>query len=612
MKPIFLLLVLSGGLAQVSAQDYRLHAPQDHAQAVPFWMAYAAGLASIEVDIVWQARELYVAHEAASIQPGRTLQALYLDPIRLALRQGYGGPRAHFQLLLDLKTAAAPTLAALVDILDQYPDIRYDSLSGRGVSLVVSGQRPPVTQYPDYPAYLQFDCQELAVFDTLSPHILDRVALFSYSFARVSPWNGKGRLTATDSARVADLIARVHARGKPLRFWAAPDSKTAWAAFAHMGVDYIHTQRYAEAAAYLRTLPQRSYHTPTAYAVYAPTYAQDGLPAPVRRVILLIGDGNSLAHIAAGRYAHPGGLHLERLRHIGLVHTASADDFTTDSAAGGSALATGHKVRNRALGVSPTGQPLPNLPERLRPWGFRAGILTTDGITGATPAAFYAHQPDRDASAGIAADLCQSQLDLIIGGDLSALGPDSLAAVERLTLAGFHVVPHLDSLPHTPQPRVACLPAFRGLPLLHRGRAGWLPTATRRALAFLEKQDAPFFLMVENGHVDVAGHWNQAGMLIEEVLDFDQAVGEALQFADTHPGTLVLVTADHETGGLTLPHGDLTRHTVELDFSTQDHSGIPVPLFAYGPHARDFGGMYANTEVFHRLMALLSQYYAAP
>jgi len=112
-------------------------------------------------------------------------------------------------------------------------------------------------------------------------------------------------------------------------------------------------------------------------------------------------------------------------------------------------------------------------------------------------------------------------------------------------------------------------------------------------------------MMVEGSQIDHGGHSNNLKQVITENSDFDQVVGNALRFADEDGETLVIVTADHETGGLTLLDGNIKNGYVWGDFSTNDHTGTPVPVFAYGPHAGDFRGVYQNTEIFNKILALI-------
>ncbi|WP_373400781.1 alkaline phosphatase [Algoriphagus halophilus] len=115
--------------------------------------------------------------------------------------------------------------------------------------------------------------------------------------------------------------------------------------------------------------------------------------------------------------------------------------------------------------------------------------------------------------------------------------------------------------------------------------------------------------MIEAANIDSGGHSNSASTIISEMLDFDQTIGKVLQFADEHPGTLVIITADHETGGVSIPQGDIANATLELAFHSDDHTGIMVPIFAYGAHSSDFQGVYENTEVFTKIMGLVQKYH---
>lgn len=579
--------------------DYRLHSHNDYLQKAPFWTALASGAHSIEVDVILRNGKLMVAHEPETIKEEWTIESLYLDPIRKAQVMGIGA--LDFQLLVDIKTEAYASMEVLQKSLANYSDILSTDPS-QGVRVVVSGSRPAVEDYVSYPAYIWFDYQQLDLDDTLP---WDKIAMVSLPYKRVSVWNGKGKIVEEEQLRIEEIRDMVHAYDRPLRFWGAPDSKTAWKAFYDLKINYINTDSPYEASQYLKSLPQNVVRGKRSHEIYTPDFMEDGKPEPIRQVILMIGDGNGLAQISAALYGHGGQLNLSQLKHIGLLKTQSADDFTTDSAAGATALATGTKANNRAIGFSPDGKALMNLPERIVDFGYRSGIVTTDHMTGASPASFYAHRQDRDMILPIADDLSKSVLDLIIGAgknDFLTLDNDYIKPLEQ---AGFHFASSLDALAVSRDERVGYFASNQGLPTVEKGREGFLARATTSALAFFSQKDQPFFLMVEGAMIDTGGHWNSASTVVEEGIDFDEAIGVVLRYADEHPGTLVLITADHETGGITLPQGNTSRNEVELNFDTEDHTGIMVPIFAYGPHANLFTGIYENTEVFHKLIELM-------
>jgi alkaline phosphatase len=585
-----------GGYAQNKAA-FAVHSHNDYLQPVPFWDAFSAGCASIEVDVILQEGELRVAHEKESIQAPRTFESLYLKPIQQGVDLGLI-KEFNFHLLVDIKTEAYSTLDLLVKQTQPYAAILYSPENPRGLKLIISGGRPKADDYVKYPSWVFFDYQSRELTAELP---WEKIGMVSLSFPRFSLWNGKGRMVESQRQQLQAFIDLVHSFDRPVRFWASPDGKTAWRAFHEMGIDYINTDRPAEANKYLRGLTKNVYANSNPQEVYTPSYAVDGKDVPVKQILLLIGDGNGLAQISSGIVANGGELTLTQLRTIGLVKTQAADDFTTDSASGATAMATGQKANNRALGLNALGDSIPNLPYFLSQKGFKSGLVTNDELTGATPAAFYAHHPERDAAAAIAGYLPTSALSLVIGGGGKHFKK------EKLSQAGFTLVPDLQGLSEVKEPRVAHFASEGGMPSMESGRGNFLSQAFLQASSYLGKGKSPFFLMLEAAKIDSGGHSNAPSTIVTELLDFDRAISEAIRYADTHPGTLVLVTADHETGGVSIPQGDLERREVELAFHSDDHTGILVPLFAYGARSSAFAGVYDNTEIFHRLLKVIGK-----
>ncbi|MCE7054833.1 alkaline phosphatase [Algoriphagus sp. AGSA1] len=593
------LLFLLFSIFQLAAQEsrtFQLHSHNDYLQTVPFWTAYSAGASSIEVDVILQEGKLMAAHEPETINPKRTLESLYLNPISEGLKSGVISS-VDFHLLVDLKTEAYATLEVLLESMANYDELLYSKGNPTGLKLIISGNRPKPEDYQKYPDWMFFDYQSKELNSDLP---WEKIGMVSLSFRQFSVWNGKGRMVESERQEVQNFIDMVHSFDKPVRFWGSPDSKSAWKAFYEMAEDYINTDHPIAAAEYLGKLGENIYQNPDKHEVYQPNFEIDGTDVPVKNVILMIGDGNGLAQISAGLFANGNELNLTQLKNMGLVKTQAADDFTTDSAAGATAYATGEKTNNRALSVGPDGKPLRNLPDILVDFGFSSGIITTDKLTGATPAAFYAHHPERDDSEEIAAFLPKSKLNLFIGG-----GADNFAfEVENLKAEGFTLVESLEELAGD---RVGYFAAQGSLPKMLDGRGDYLLKSTNAALNFFEQKQSPFFMMVEAANIDSGGHANSTSMIVSEMLDFDEVIGEVIRFADEHPGTLVLITADHETGGVSLPQGDVASGKVELGFHSDDHTGIMVPIFAYGAHSGDFRGVYENTEVFHRIIGLIKK-----
>jgi alkaline phosphatase len=597
LKALLIILVMLGPFAAQAQQNttFALHSHNDYLQPVPFWDAFSAGCASIEVDVILQEGQLQVAHEKASIKPARTLVSLYLKPIQEAVALGLIQDFS-FHLLVDLKTEAYSTLEVLLKDLAPFAELMYGPQNPKGLTLIISGNRPKPEDYSKYPDWLLFDYQSKELTADLP---WEKIGMVSLSFSRFSVWNGKGRIVESQRQQLQAFIDLVHSYNRPVRFWASPDGKTAWRAFYEMGIDYINTDRPVEARDYLSSLAKNVYSLPNTQEVYLPSYQVDGADVPVKQVFLLIGDGNGLAHISAGLLANGGQLSLAQLRNMGLVKTQAADDFTTDSAAGATAMATGQKANNRALGLNAAGDSIPNLPYFLSLKGFKTGLVTNDELTGATPAAFYAHHPERDAVREIASYLPKSALNLVIGGGGRSFNK------EKLSEAGFTLASEMQGLSEVKGPRVAHFASEGGMPGMEAGRGNFLSQAFLQASSYLGKGKSPFFLMVEAAKIDSGGHSNSPSTIVTELLDFDRTIAEAIRYADTHPGTLVLVTADHETGGVTLPQGNVAKREVELAFHSDDHTGILVPIFAYGARSGEFRGLYSNTEIFTRILKVV-------
>ncbi|WP_285656836.1 alkaline phosphatase [Allomuricauda sp. NBRC 101325] len=564
---------------------YKIHSHNDYVQELPFWFAYSNGASSIEADLFLKDNELYVTHAEKEINPDYTFKKLYLD--RLKSLEADGKLR-EVQLLIDLKSEAYVTLEKLVEVIEGYPTL----IESGKVKFVISGNRPKPADYKRYPDFIWFDHQNL---EELSQIDLTKVALVSVSFKNYSVWNGYGRMTAPDLEAVTNAIEKAKAAGKPFRFWATPDTKTAWARLGKMGVDYINTDHPALAKQYLDKLDANTFHLEQKNEVYAPKFSYDEKSTP-KNIILMIGDGNGLAQISSAMIANRGNLTVTGLKNIGLVNTASADDLITDSAAGASAMATGNKTNNRAIGVDSEGKPMTNLVDVLGGSGFHTAIVTTDAIFGATPSSFYAHRVERDDTPGLVEDLNKSQLDFFIAGGKNEKGTIDKVFTEK-TLESFEDY----------QKPTAIYLGDNKAPTMENDRGRVFPTAIQKSLEVLGNSNEPFFLLVEGAQIDNGGHSNSTKDIVQEMLDFDNAIAEALKFADAHRNTLVVITADHETSGFGIVGGSLEEGTVQGDFLTVDHTGIMVPLFAYGPQADNFSGVYENSEIFQKILKALGR-----
>ncbi len=330
-----------------------------------------------------------------------------------------------------------------------------------------------------------------------------------------------------------------------------------------------------------------------------------------RNVILIIGDGMGLTQLTAARFSRRKPMHFERMPVVGLVKTHSADNLITDSAAGATAFACGCKTYNHAVGVDSSGRPCRSLFEDVEAHGGCTGVVVTSALTHATPAAFLAHEAHRTRYYRIAADIAHSGVDYLVGGGLKYFveREDGADLKDSLRRQGMKVRTFKDGPLSWSQmrkaDRFAWFAAWNHPGAAETGR-NWLAQATALGARFLSKcaGERGFVLLVEGSQIDWGGHANDLHFTVKEIEDLDAAIGAALDFAQADGHTLVLVTADHETGGMSIPPPSRMGHLVEA-FSTNSHTASMVPLLAYGPGAEAFGGIMDNTEVHARLRQLL-------
>ncbi len=327
-----------------------------------------------------------------------------------------------------------------------------------------------------------------------------------------------------------------------------------------------------------------------------------------KNIILLIGDGMGLTQVSSLFLDKNYQPHFGRFPVVGLIQTSSASHKITDSAAGATAFATGKRTYNGAIGVGIDSLPLRNICEIIAPKGIATGVVATSSITDATPACFYAHAGLRKFHEDIAAQLHSSTISYFAGGGLDFFirRKDGLNYWDTLKKAGFAVDSVLRPLSGKKR---GFLAAANGMPKVSEGRGDFLLEATRMGVEMLSQNPGGFFLMVEGSQIDWGGHKNDDHYIRTEMLDFDKTLGWVLDYAQTHGETLVVVTADHETGGYALSSKTIGEKSdyndVEGTFTTKQHTASLVPVFAYGPGAELFAGVYPNTAIFSKILAAL-------
>lgn len=353
-------------------------------------------------------------------------------------------------------------------------------------------------------------------------------------------------------------------------------------------------------------------------------------------VIYLIGDGMGFGAVSSLLLSMEEETGFEMAPVIGLNETCSANNYVTDSPAGGTALATGTRTCNGFLGVGPDSVQQISVLKKAQQLGKKTGIVVNTTLTEATPGAFYAGVTSRKESYTIAKQFTESGVDIAIGAGLTAFinRPDSVDLTEVLIEKGYDVyldwrhilntesekfvgILEMSDVHRRNKQRNMVASAAEGQEVCLAARLAateanvdttrfsepteYLHKACTKALAQLEK-NAPngFFLMVESAIIDGYGHNNDSEGMIEEMQEFDKTLKALIAYVNEHPNTLLVVTADHETGGTSVAyksHAVNEPEGLHLSFSTQGHSGTVVPIFAYGAGAEKFRGIFQNREL---------------
>ncbi len=355
------------------------------------------------------------------------------------------------------------------------------------------------------------------------------------------------------------------------------------------------------------------YNMPTQTFTYEHPYAVEKLQAPkgkkVKNVILMIGDGMSLMHVYTAWAANRGKLWLENAQATGLSKTWAVKKLVTDSGSGGTSLATGVKTVYHAVGVDPEGKPLTSLVDVAKELGKDAGMAVTCRLWDATPCDFCCHNIDRDKEEELVGDYPTSGVDFVFGGGAQKFTnrKDGRDIFKELQKKGYHVSRTLDDFfAYDKNSRIFAVPYDKDTPLPDE-RGDLLARASMKGISLMNQNKNGFFMMIEGSQLDDYGHFNQLDLLMKETLDFDKTIGEVMKWAAKDGETLVVVTADHETGGLTLVNGNKDEGRVECCFSSKDHTGAMVPVYAFGPGAENFTGIFENTDVFKKIKKLMTE-----
>ena len=380
----------------------------------------------------------------------------------------------------------------------------------------------------------------------------------------------------------------------------------------------------ADKDAFLKTLPEGK-----------PLVQKELIPVEkkAKNIILLISDGMSLSQVSSYRLMKGGPnerISVDKFPISGIVLTHSEDAIVTDSASSATAFSTGKKTNNGALGLDADNKVLENFTEIINRYGYVSSLISTSEITHATPAAYASHIDLRWKTDEISLQMMDSDVMTILGGgrhfflpeDMGGKRSDDLNLLEKVKSS--HTVltkkSELESFNYSNKGKVVGLFADEALrdidtPENHSFEptsSEMLDFAINRSEQFNKNGCTGFFVMVEGSQVDWAGHANDINYLKREMKDFDEAVNTAMDYASNNQETLVIVTADHETGGLLIEPATPTDYTapeVKFSFNTGigygSHTGVPVPVYAYGPGSENFTGTLDNTDIFFAMIEAL-------
>lgn len=339
----------------------------------------------------------------------------------------------------------------------------------------------------------------------------------------------------------------------------------------------------------------------------------------VKNVIYMIGDGMGLAHASMlkieGGYAPTA---FDRAQNVALITTHSTNNRVTDSAAAGTALATGHKTRNRMIGMTPDSVAVESMMLKAERAGYATGLAYTCYLQHATPASFYASSPHRDSMNIITGCFVKSGIDVALGGGRQFV-EDYYTRQEKdykaeLAALGYKVLHNQEEMASVSNGNVLGLFAEDNMPKMCEGRGDYLLQATNKALEILtnnvtNENKKGFLLMVEGSKIDYRSHANDSEGILAEMRDFEACVAAAMDYADAHPGTLVVICADHETGGLSIPSQspDFKKADsgINYRYATKGHSGTMVPVYLYGAGAEGINGVMDNTDLAKQIMAIM-------
>lgn len=350
-------------------------------------------------------------------------------------------------------------------------------------------------------------------------------------------------------------------------------------------------------------------------------------------IILMIGDGMGLTQISSGMYSNNNSTALENFQYVGLSKTHSYDNLVTDSAAAGTAMSSGKKTQNKVLGLDHKGNPIKSILSICQDKGYSTALVATSNILHATPAAFFANIDYRYNYEPIAVQMTKSGVNYFAGGGEKYFNSreDKRNLINEMTENGYEIVYNISDFEKSKSNYLGFFTAkdepyyfYKGVNYSYReydeddynedepledftGRESYLARSAKATLGKLDEMGKPFFIMIEGSQIDWGGHDNDQKYMVSQFLEFNDAIEVVLDFAKKDKNTIVVVTADHETGGAAIVRGKLSNSSIKNRFATTNHTASMVPVFSYGPKAHLFKGIYENTEIFNKLLSIVNK-----
>ena len=324
-------------------------------------------------------------------------------------------------------------------------------------------------------------------------------------------------------------------------------------------------------------------------------------------IVMVIGDGMGLSAISSGMYSNNNYTSLERSEFIGLSKTHSYDNLITDSAASATAMSSGVKTLNKVIGLDSEYNSVKTILEICMEFGYSTGIVVTSSIVHASPASYYAKEKSRYNYNEIAHQLSKKGINFFVGGGEKYFKdrPDGIDLTNEMK--EYFFAKNLDEYMKNKSDKIGFFTSYDEPIEKHKGREPSLEEIVEITISKLEAINSPFFLMIEGSQIDWGSHDNDQPHMISEMIELDNTIEKIFDFAEKNKNTVVVITADHETGGLAITGGNLNKSSVVTRYVSGSHTGTMVPVFSYGPNSSYFKGIYDNTEIFNKLLSIVKQ-----